>query len=115
MYITITFEDKRFSFEGETNVTPEKFGYWALTTIVGKRREYLTKIKNKISLKVSILDKDRYNLMLLAWESLEDVYLLTEDGKEFNVSFPPSFPMNYTFDYEGKKFYDATINLEEVE
>jgi len=53
--------------------------------------------------------------MLLAWESLEDVYLLTEDGKEFNVSFPPSFPMNYTFDYEGKKFYDATINLEEVE
>ena len=115
MYITITYGEDRFSFEGETNTKPFKFGFRQWRTSTGKLNQSWGKIITNVDLKVSILDETLYKEMELAWQSEEDIYLLAEDNVEYKISFPEDFPTNYTFDYEGKKFYDTIINLKGVE
>ena len=115
MLITIKYGTKRFSFEGSTKAVPFKFGSRRRRSITGKLRERYVKVINKINLKISELDETLYKELRNAWESIESKQLISEDGVIYNVIFPEEMDTNYSFDYDGKKYYDATFLMEEVQ
>ena len=115
MIITIKYGSKRFSFDGSTNVTPIPFGNRERRSITAKFRRRRIKSINNIVLKISELDETLFKELRAAWESLDSKYLYTEDGSVYNIVFPNDLTTTYSFDYNGKKYYEATLNMEEVE